>query len=76
MAGPKGYDMSEKRKLEDDSLVTREELRELGLDYSSTQYQRWEKAGKITPVKPGGTRSSRVHYRWGQVKYKLLGAPA
>ena len=69
--------MSEKkRQLEDDSLVTREQLRELGLDYSSTQYQRWEKAGKITPVKPGGTRSSRVHYRWGQVRYNLLGAQA
>jgi hypothetical protein len=36
--------MSEKRKLEDDSLVTRDELREMGLKYSSTQYQRWEKA--------------------------------
>jgi hypothetical protein len=68
--------MSEKRKLEDDSLVTREELRELGLDYSSTQYQRWEKAGKLTPVKPGGSPSSRVHYRYGEVKYKLLSTRA
>jgi hypothetical protein len=59
--------MSEKRKLEDDSLVTREELREMGLRYSSTQYQRWEKAKKLTPVKPGGSRSSRVHYRYGEI---------
>jgi hypothetical protein len=59
--------MSEKRKLEDDSLVTRDELREMGLKYSSTQYQRWEKAKKLTPVKPGGSRSSRVHYRFGEV---------
>ena len=35
--------MSEKRKLEDDSLVTRDELREMGLKYSSTQYQRWKR---------------------------------
>jgi hypothetical protein len=59
--------MENERKLTADSLVTRKELRKLGLDYTSTQYQRWEKAGKLTPVKPGGSRSSRVHYRWGQV---------
>jgi hypothetical protein len=63
--------MSEKRKLEDDSLVTRNELRELGLKYSSTQYQRWEKAKKLTPVKPGGSRSSRVHYRYGEIIFFL-----
>jgi hypothetical protein len=63
--------MEKTKKLVDESLVTRNELRELGLDYSSTQYQRWEKAGKLTPVKPGGSRSSRVHYRWGQVNVFL-----
>jgi hypothetical protein len=67
--------MADEKKLDDERLVTRKELRKLGLDYSSTQYQRWEKAGKLTPVKPGGSRSSRVHYRWGQVKYKLLDSP-
>jgi hypothetical protein len=65
--------MSEKRKLEDESLVTREELREVGLNYTSTSFQRWEKAKKLTPVKPGGSPSSRVHYKWGEVKIFLSG---
>lgn len=59
--------MESSAKLDGERLVTRNELRKLGLNYSSTQYQRWEKAGKLTPVKPGGSRSSRVHYRYGQV---------
>ena len=58
-------------KLDDERLVTREQLREMGLNYSSTQYGRWEKAKLLTPVKPGGTRSSRVHYRWSNVKLFL-----
>jgi hypothetical protein len=66
--------MESSAKLNDEQLVTRNDLRKLGLDYSSTQYQRWEKAGKLTALKPGGTRSSRVHYRYGQVKYSLLGS--
>jgi hypothetical protein len=65
--------MADETKLNDEQLVTRKELRKLGLNYSSTQYQRWEKAGKLTPVKPGGSPSSRVHYCYGQVKYTLLG---
>jgi hypothetical protein len=64
--------MDSSEKLDDERLVTRKELRKMGLDYSSTQWQRWEKAGKLTPVKPGGSRSSRVHYRMGQIKYNLL----
>jgi hypothetical protein len=60
--------MTDKRKLEDDSLVTRNELREMGLKYSSTQFQRWETKKLLPPVKPGGTPSSRVHYRWGDIK--------
>jgi hypothetical protein len=67
--------MEDKKKLTIDSLVTRKELRDLGLDYSSTQFQRWESAGKLTPVKPGGSRSSRVHYRWGQVTVFLETRP-
>lgn len=62
-------------ELDGERLVTRKELRKLGLDYSSTQYQRWEKARKLTPVKPGGTRSSRVHYRWGEVRVFLSTRP-
>jgi hypothetical protein len=65
--------MADEKKLSDEQLVTRNDLRKLGLDYSSTQFQRWESAGKLTPVKPGGSRSSRVHYRYGQVKFNLLG---
>jgi hypothetical protein len=67
--------MDDKKKLDVAFLVTRKELRKLGLDYSSTQYQRWEKAGKLTPVKPGGSRSSRVHYRWGKSLSSLVLVP-
>lgn len=67
--------MSETRKLEDDSLVTREELRNLGLNYTSTSFQRWETKGKLTPVKPGGSQSARVHYKWGEVKVFLSTRP-
>ena len=65
--------MADEKKLNDEHLVTREDLRKMGLDYSSTQYQRWEKAKKLTALKPGGSRSSRVYYRYGEVKYRLLG---
>ena len=67
--------MENSAKLDGDRLVTRNELRKLGLNYSSTQYQRWEKAGKLTPVKPGGSRSSRVHYRYGQITVFLSTRP-
>ena len=64
LAGPKGSTkwISRRSSLTDD--YTRTELRKLGLDYSSTQFQRWEAAGKLTPVKPNGSPASRVHY-WG-----------
>jgi len=48
-------------------LVTRNEVREMGLNYSSTHFGRLEKAGFLTAVKVGGLRSSRVHYRLEQV---------
>jgi len=54
--------MASSMRLEDNRLYTRQEL--LGLSYSSTQFQRWGEAGLLTPVKPGGSPSSRVHY-WG-----------
>jgi hypothetical protein len=57
--------MNSSMRLEDDRLYTRQELRKFGLAYSPTQFQRWEGAELLTPVKPGGTRSSRVHY-WGR----------
>lgn len=45
----------------------------MGLNYSSTQFLRWEAAGLLTAIKPGNRHSSRVHYRWGQVRL-FLGA--
>ncbi len=64
--------MSNRKRLEDDRLYTRQELRKLGRAFSSTQFQRWEKNGLLTPVKPGGTRSARVHY-WGWNVNDFLG---
>lgn len=54
-----------------DTLVTRKQCRGLGLNYSNTQFQRWEKAKALTAIKPLGVRSARVHYRWGQVEALL-----
>lgn len=72
MAGLKGPLMDIAMRLEDERLYTRKELGKYGLQYSPTQFQRWEGRGLLTPVKPGGTRSSRVHY-WGKdVKGLLL----
>jgi hypothetical protein len=51
-----------------DTLVTRKQCRALGLNYSNTQFQRWEKAKLLTAIKPGNFPSARVHYRWGQVE--------
>lgn len=64
LAGPKGSTkwLSRRSSLTDD--YTRTELRKLGLDHSSTQFPRWEAAGKLTPVKPSGSPASRVRY-WG-----------
>lgn len=53
-------------QLEDGRLYTRNELRLLGLKYSSTQFLRWEDIG-LVPVKPPG-QSSRVHYLGSVVK--------
>lgn len=51
-------------RLVDDQLYTRKELKQIGLKYSPTQFGRWEADDLLTPVKPGGKPSSRVHY-WG-----------
>jgi hypothetical protein len=55
-------------ELDDDCLLTRKQVRQLGLDYSSTQFGRWEEDELLVAVKPGGKRSSRVHYRVGNIK--------
>lgn len=51
----------------DKELVTRNEVRKMGLNYSNTHFLRLEKKGLLTPVKVGG-RSSRVHYWLLQVR--------
>jgi hypothetical protein len=55
-------------------LVTRNECRAMGLNYSNTHFLRLEKEGLLTPVKVGG-RSSRVHYWLEQVLGLLNGKP-
>ena len=64
--------MAGSMRFEDDRLYTRQEVRKAGLSYSSTQFQRWEATGGLIPVKPNGTRSSRVHY-WGWNLNDFLG---
>jgi hypothetical protein len=63
--------MEKVAELDDERLVTRKELQQRGLAYSPTSFQRWEKDKKLTPVKPGGSRSSRVHYKLGEVRVFL-----
>jgi hypothetical protein len=64
--------MSDRKKLDDDALVTRMFCRKLGLNVTNTTFQRWETKKRVTPVKPGGTPSSHVYYRWGEVRVNLL----
>ena len=54
-------------------LVTRNEVRAMGLDVSNTQFLRYEQSGLLTPVKPGGVPSSRVYY-WLEQVLKLITA--
>ena len=44
-------------------LVTRNELREMGLNVSNTQFNRWEHEGLLVPFKAGGHRAAIVRYR-------------
>jgi hypothetical protein len=67
--------MADRKKLDDDALVTRAFCRKIGLDVSNTTYQRWEQKKRVTAVKPGGTPSSHVYYRWGEVRVNLLKQP-
>ena len=47
-------------------LVTRNEVRQMGLDVSNTTFNRWEEAGLLRAFKPNG-RSSIVRYRIREV---------
>jgi hypothetical protein len=64
--------MAGEKKLNDDDLVTRNYCRKKGLEVTNTTWQRWEKHGRVTPVKPGGNRFSHVYYKWGEVRINLL----
>lgn len=48
-------------------LVTRKEVRAMGLSYTSTHLGRLEAAGYLTAIKAGGHRSARVHYEMDEV---------
>ena len=50
------------------TLVTRNEVRLMGLNVSSTQFGRYEKDKLLHPIKVGGRRSARVHYRIEEVE--------
>ena len=54
-------------------LVTRDEVRAMGFNVSSTHFGRLEKQGLLTPVKAGGFRSAHVRY-WLDEVMVLLGA--
>lgn len=53
-------------------LVTRNELREMGLDVSNTQFGRWEDEGLLKPIKFGNHRAAVVRYRVMQVLRSIL----
>lgn len=53
------------------TLVTRNEVREMGLNVSSTQFGRYEDDELLHPIKVGGRRSARVHYRIEEVEALL-----
>lgn len=53
-------------------LVTRNDLRAMGLDVSNTQFSRWEEEGLLKPIKFGKHRSSVVRYRAVQVLRSIL----
>lgn len=57
-------------------LLTRNDCRALGLDYSNTSFQRWEERKLLTAIKPGGARSARVHYDEEQVQKLLATRPS
>jgi hypothetical protein len=53
-------------------LLTRNDIRKMGLNYTNTSFQRWERAELLTAIKMNG-RSSRVYYRREQVEQLING---
>lgn len=66
------HESAPKGALMEKEIVTRAECRAIGLDYSNTQFLRWEELGLLTPIKVAG-RSSRVHYRVSEVRALIDG---
>ena len=52
-------------------IVTRNEVRQMGLNVSNTQFLRYEDAGLLNPVKVGGLRSAVVRYCVEEVRTLL-----
>lgn len=59
-------------------LMTRNDIRKLGLSVTNTTFQRWEKVDKDTgrpillhPIKPETGQSARVYYRREEVEELL-----
>jgi hypothetical protein len=57
--------------MSDDTLVTRKQVRAMGLNVSSTQFRRYEEMKLLTPLKVGQFRSAIVYYRLGEVNALL-----
>jgi hypothetical protein len=53
-------------------VVTRNEVREMGINVSSTQFLRYEQAGLLTPLKVGRYQSAVVRYSLEQVRALFL----
>ena len=56
-------------------LVTRNEIRKMGLDVSSTQFLRYEEQKLLTPLKVGNLRSAKVRYALSEVHLLLSQRP-
>ena len=54
-------------------VVTRNEVRKLGLNVSNTQFQRYEAQGLLNPIKVGALRSAIVRYSVEEVRRLLQG---
>jgi hypothetical protein len=52
-------------------LVTRNEVRKMGLNVTNTSFIRYEKDGLLTPLKVANRPSSRVYYALDEVMAML-----
>jgi hypothetical protein len=53
-------------------VVTRNEVREMGINVSNTQFLRYEEAGLLRPLKVGQYRSAVVRYSVEEVRALFL----